>query len=238
MPDHTAVHKPFALCAFLLLGMPAAEPVSAANIPFGNAIPGTGVIHKGVVSVREARYADLVRQETDFSCGAAALATLLKHLYRLDTSEAQVMEGMLRIADPEVVRQRGFSLLDIKNYVQTLGLRGRGYGVKIDQLERTRIPTLVLLDIKGYKHFVVLKKITRERAYIADPALGNRVVPRDEFTAGWNGVVFAVIGKGIDRQSALLFPREPLTARKLMTTLAPLTNTELLDFGFTHADLF
>ena len=238
MPTGRAVMKLVALCTLLPWGVCSGQAVFAATLGLGNIIPGAGLVSKKVVSIREARYAGLVPQQTDFSCGAAALATLLKYLYRMETSEARVMAGMLGVADPEVVRNRGFSLLDIKHYVQTLGMRGRGYNLNIRQLEHTRIPTIALLDIKGYKHFVVLKKITPEHAYVADPALGNRVLPRTDFLAGWNGVVFAVIGRGLDRNSVLLHPAEPLTARRLMTTLAPLNNAELLDFGFTHAELF
>lgn len=233
-----ATIEPFALCAFLAAGMLAAQPVPASTIGFGNVIPGAGLINKNVVSMRGLRFADMIAQQTDFSCGAAALATLLKYLYRQDVDEGRVMEGMLKVSDAETVRNRGFSLLDMKNYVQTLGMRGRGYAVKLEQLEHTRIPTVVLLDVKGYRHFVVLKKVTPDKAYVGDPALGNRVLARDEFAQSWNGVVFAVIGRGLDRESALLYPKDPYTARKLMTTLTPLTNTELLDFGFTHADLF
>jgi len=144
---------------------------------------------------------------------------------------------MMRVADPEIVRRQGFSLLDIKNYVQTIGMRGRGYRLTSAQLTQVRIPVIVLLDIKGYKHFVVVKKATADKVYIADPALGNKVMKHDDFIAGWNGIVFAVIGRGFDRQSALLNPPEPLTVRR--TSLrSPVTDAELLDVGFTRADLF
>jgi predicted double-glycine peptidase len=33
------------------------------------------------------RYRNVVRQHTDYSCGAAALATILRHAYHLQTDE-------------------------------------------------------------------------------------------------------------------------------------------------------
>lgn len=95
-----------------------------------------------------------------------------------------------------------------------------------------------MLDIRGYKHFVVLKTATQDKVYIADPALGNRVMDRQDFIDGWNKVTFAVIGDGFDRDTILLRPREPLTARSTVDTWRPLTDAELLEFGFYRSELF
>jgi predicted double-glycine peptidase len=215
----------------------AAFHAEAANIRLGGVLPGGGVYHKNIVSLREARYLNLVPQQTDFSCGAAALATILRYAYGRPVGEGEVLEGMMRQADPELVKQQGFSLLDIKNYVQTLGYRGRGYRLSAEQLAQVKIPVIVLLDIKGYRHFVVVKKTTADKVYIADPALGNKVMTHAEFAAGWNGIVFAVIGRGFDRESVLLNPPAPLTVRRA-SLRSPVTDAELLDFGFTRAELF
>jgi hypothetical protein len=210
---------------------------SAANMQFGGVVPGT-MITKNIISMRERHFIDMVPQQTDFSCGAAALATILNYAYGYDFSEADVIAGMLKVSNPELVQTKGFSLLDIKHYVETLGLRGRGYTVNPEILDRIKIPTIVLLDIRGYKHFVVLKKATPEKVYIADPALGNRVMDRQDFVDGWNKVTFAVIGNGFDRETILLRPKQPLTARNTVDTWRPLTDAELVEFGFYRSELF
>ena len=215
----------------------ASLPALAGNIGFTGVVPGASVVNKQVESIRELRYANVIEQQTDFSCGAAALATLLKHAYGMDVDEAFVLSGMMMVADTEVVRQRGFSLLDIKRYVEALGMRGRGYKVGMAGVGHIKIPTIVLLDIKGYRHFVVLKTIARGNAYIADPALGNKVIPLDVFAQNWNGIAFAVIGTGFDRNTVLRIPHDPPTVRRFGLA-APLTDSELLEYGFTHADLF
>lgn len=217
--------------------MLAIPPVPAANVRIGGVLPGGGIYHKNIVSLREAKFTNLISQQTDFSCGAAALATILRFVYGRDLGEADVLTGMMRVANPEVVKEQGFSLLDIKNYVEAIGLRGRGYRLTAEQLAQVKIPVIVLLDIKGYKHFVVVKKTTPDKVYIADPALGNKVMTRSEFAAGWNGIVFAVIGRGFDRQSVLLNPPEPLTVRRA-SLRSPVSDAELIDFGFTRAELF
>jgi predicted double-glycine peptidase len=215
------------------------DPVcSGADIRFGGIVPG-GTIYKKVESMREARYRDLITQHTDFSCGAAALATILKYAYdRNDINEDVVLAGLFQVSEPSEVMRKGFSLLDIKNYVETLDMRGRGYRVTAKDLEKVKIPTIVLLDIKGYKHFVVFKKATQEKVYVADPALGNKIMDMDDFLAGWNGVLFAVIGKGFDLDSVLLRPREALTARNLGSVHASIKRVDLLEFGFTRTELF
>lgn len=193
---------------------------------------------KRVVSLRERRYQDIIQQRFDFSCGAAATATILRHAYGFDVNEVDVILGLAQVADEELAREKGYSLLDIRHYVETLGLRGRGYELPPELLAKLRIPTIALLDLRGYKHFVVIRKVTEDSVYVGDPALGNRIMLMDDFLASWNGAVFAILGRGFDRDTVLSRPDPPLTARKFLYDHTPLTDSELLDFGFTHADLF
>jgi len=216
------------------------RPVPAAEIEFGGVLPGGTVVRKRVMSMREMRYVKLVPQETDFSCGAASLATILKYGYGMDVSERDVIAGLMKVSDPKVAEAKGFSMLNIKNYLETIGMRGKGYRVDPELLVNVKVPTIALLDIKGYKHFVVLKKTTEDKMYVADPALGNKILWRDEFLKAWSwsGVIFAVLGKGFDKDSVLLRPQEPLTARPLFAEQRRLRNADLLDFGFAHSELF
>ncbi len=213
----------------------------AGDVAFSSVLPNGAIYTGQVESMRERRFRNLVRQHTDYSCGAAALATILKHAYHLNTDEATVIEGMMGVADPELVRQRGFSLLDIKRYVESLGMRGRGYRVDEARLRSLRVPGLVLMDVRGFRHFVVLKQIRDDVAEIGDPILGNRAIPLDEFVRSWpSRAVFVVIGSDFDRDTALLQPSERPSARALAARQGrgPITDAELVDFGFTHADLF
>lgn len=194
--------------------------------------------NKPLASMRERRYKDLIQQRFDFSCGAAAAATVLRHAYNLDVNEVDVILGLSRVADEVVAREKGYSLLDIRHYVETLGLRGRGYDLPVEMLSKLRIPVIALLDLRGYRHFVVIRRVTEDSVYVGDPALGNRIIPMADFKSSWNGAVFAILGRGFDRDTVLIHPDPPLTARKFLYDHTPVTDSELLDFGFTHADLF
>src|SRR5690606_18478067 len=108
-------------------------------------------------------------------------------------------------------------------------------------LASLRVPGLVLMDVRGFRHFVVLKQVRDDMAEIGDPILGNRLVPLKEFLDAWpSRAVFVVIGSDFDRNTALLQPSEKPSARALAARQGrgPITDAELVDFGFTHADLF
>ncbi|MDE2315805.1 MAG: C39 family peptidase, partial [Xanthomonadaceae bacterium] len=184
------------------------------------------------------RFRNMVRQHTDYSCGAAALATILRYAYHLNVDEKTVIEGMLSVSDPTLVQQRGFSLLDIKHYVELLGMRGRGYRVTEDRLRTLRVPALVLMNVNGFRHFVVLKQVRDNEVELADPMLGNRSVPLASFMQSWpSHALFVVIGSDFDRNTVLLQPDDRPSARRLFARQNPITDAELLDFGFTQADL-
>lgn len=223
-----------ALC--LAAALPADAQEGTVHSFYG--LGETPQFSKRVVSLRERRYQDIVQQRFDFSCGAAATATILRYAYDLDVNEVDVILGLAQIADEELAKEKGYSLLDIRHYVETLGLRGRGYELPPEMLAKLRIPTIALLDLRGYKHFVVIRKITEDSVHVGDPALGNRIMPMKDFMASWNGSVFAILGPGFDRDTVLSRPAPPLTVRKFLYDHTPVTDSELLDFGFTHADLF
>ncbi|MCY1389598.1 Lactococcin-G-processing and transport ATP-binding protein LagD [compost metagenome] len=223
------------LTAFVLLCL--TSWTQAADMPVV-ALPGGGFAYKEVESIRERRFRDLIPQKTDFSCGAASLATILHQAYGLDVTEQMVIEGMLSHANPETVRAQGFSMLDMKRYVESIGLRARGYRVSDAQFRRIQMPVIVLLDVRGYKHFVVMQRARNDWVYVGDPILGHKRYAFEDFKKGWNGIVLAIIGPGYDRTNVLLRPPDPLTARDRMNSFQPLQDAQLMEFGFIQSDFF
>lgn len=209
----------------------------AANIPLTGVVPGMGTYSKPIQSIRERKFEHVIEQKTDFSCGAASLASLLKFAYdRHDINEQKVLVGMLEHADLGLVKEQGFSLLNMKRYLQSQGLRGRGYKVGEAEMSLLKIPAIVLLNDGGYSHFVVFRRHDEGEVYLGDPALGNRIMSMDEFNQKWNGVVFVVIGQDYQRDNPLLHPRAKLTLNTL-DPLSPMTDAELLEFGFSYSDM-
>ena len=219
-----------------LLSIPIFSLV-AAEMVLDGLVKGMGSYSKEIQSIRERRFEYVIEQKTDFSCGAASLASILKFAYGNDEiTEQSVLLGMLESADIDVVKQQGFSLLDMKRYLTAREFRGRGYNISDEELLLLKIPAIVLLNDSGYHHFVVLRRVEDELVYLGDPALGNRIMGLDEFVQKWNRVVFVVIGKEYDKQNQLLQPRARLIYRAL-STHKPLTDAELMEFGFAYSDM-
>jgi hypothetical protein len=67
-----------AIAGVLALGIvsPFAAPVFSADIRLGNSVPGAGLIHKNIVSMREARYTNRVARSTDFRQVGCAVRTI------------------------------------------------------------------------------------------------------------------------------------------------------------------
>lgn len=190
--------------------------------------------NRPVRSWKDMRFEGVVRQQADFSCGAAALATIFNTAYGRRATEAQVLVNMFKIADPAVVREKGFSLLDMKNYVRAIGMTGEGYSVPYQTLLQLRVPGIVLLNIRGYKHFVVVRRAEANFIHIGDPALGNRAMSRRNFERAWNGVVFVVVGEGYNPDNVLRNPPSPLSARRLLDHYSPIRSAEAEDFGIRN----
>jgi uncharacterized protein len=165
-----------------------------------------------VRTLYEMRTDNVILQEWDLSCGAAALATILNFQHGDAVSERQVALGLMGrpeyVADPDLVRIRqGFSLLDLKRYVDARGYRGVGYGrMEFDDLIE-RAPLLVPLGLGGFNHFVVFRGILRDRVLLADPAYGNRTIPREKFERAWLDIPeMGKVGFLVERRDGLAPP--------------------------------
>jgi predicted double-glycine peptidase len=187
---------PGLLC--LVLGVLALGPAPAVA---GNVLAdpggGFGAFNAKVTSIKEARFLRVVHQQYDFSCGSAALATLLTYHYRRPTPEKVALEAMIETGDAEKIRREGFSLLDMKRYLESLNLPANGYRAPLSKLAELGIPAIVLLRTGEYAHFVVLKGVRDDRVLIGDPAAGARLLTIEAFTQAWNGIFF-VITAGLD----------------------------------------
>jgi predicted double-glycine peptidase len=160
-------------------------------------VPGAsgGSMNVMVTSLKEARFNTTIRQKYDFSCGSAALATLLTYHYEDPVSESSVFKEMFNTGDQQKIREYGFSLLDIKKYLQSRGYAADGFRASLDKLETLGVPAIVLINHKGYRHFVVLKGVHNENVLVGDPSLGIRTMPRTEFEPMWNGLLFLIRNK-------------------------------------------
>lgn len=143
-----------------------------------------------VKSLLEFRQDGVVIQQWDLSCGAAALATLLNFQHGDPVDEQDIARALIQrkeyIENPSLVRNReGFSLLDLKRYVDKHGYQGVGFG-KLDINDLVaKAPIMVAVNLNGYNHFVIFRGMMDNRVLIADPAWGNRTLMKEKFLDAW-----------------------------------------------------
>src|SRR5262245_34941577 len=145
-----------------------------------------------IVSLREARFQTIILQKYDYSCGSAALASLLTFHYGRPTTEEEVFKGMFAAGDQEKIRREGFSLLDMKNALAERGSVADGFKVSLDRLEQLAVPVITLINTGGYRHFVIIKGLSKDEIVLGDPAQGVIVAKREQFTPVWSGVVLII----------------------------------------------
>ncbi len=145
-----------------------------------------------VTSLRDIPFRTTVRQQYDYSCGSASLATLLRYHYGMAVTEAEVFKAMYAAGNQDKIRKVGFSLLDIKTYLASRGLQSDGFRLTYTQLLSFGRPGIAVVTAGAYRHFVVVKGVRADSILIGDPALGLRIYGKGEFLKIWNGVFFAI----------------------------------------------
>ncbi len=146
-----------------------------------------------VHSFLDRKFEQTVRQMHDYSCGSAALATLLTYAYHIPVTENAVFRDMITHGDRAAIEKRGFSLLDLKEYLARHGLQSGGFRAPLSKLTQVGVPAIVLINHSGYHHFVVVRGVQDGRVLISDPSLGTRSIPEYRFDKEWNGIFFLVL---------------------------------------------
>ncbi|WP_445395745.1 C39 family peptidase [Zobellella sp. An-6] len=159
---------------------------------FALSLPGFKV---PVKSYSEIQFGEVVRQQYDFSCGSAALASLLSHHYDLQFTEEQIFEEMYRLGDKDKIETQGFSMLDMKKFLARRGLDSEGYRMNRDDIISMGIPAIALVNYEGYNHFVVVKGIDEDKVLIGDPSLGMHIIDGESFDKSSNGVFLLIKDK-------------------------------------------
>jgi uncharacterized protein len=160
----------------------------------------TSRVTSGVTSLRALRDAGVVRQRYDYSCGAAALATILTYGLHDVVDEEWLLRALLApLADNELaaLHRKGLSLLELQALARQRGHQAQAFRLSVDQLAKLSRPVIVFVRPGGHNHFAVLKAVRGDRVYLADPSLGNVRMPLYRFRDMWadpsgRGVVFAV----------------------------------------------
>jgi uncharacterized protein len=174
------------VCVLLVLSSPMAV----------NATVDTGAPAR-FQSLKEIRHKGVVMQRWETSCAAAALATVLTFGFQDPVSERHAVVKMLEKTEAAKVKARGgFSLLDMKRFVEDRGYGGEAYqSLSFEDLKLFAAP-IVPISVHGNNHYVVVNAINEHRVLLADPAFGNRSMSLAQFKEVWlDGLAFVVVPK-------------------------------------------
>jgi predicted double-glycine peptidase len=181
--------------AVLLLAAIAAWLGSWSPALAEDIVTGTAQYRVPVASMKELRFRKTLRQQYDFSCGSAALATLLTHHYGRPADEVVLFQRMFLAGDQARIRREGFSLLDMQRLLASVGYHADGFQLPLQKLAEAKVPAIVLVSTNGYNHFVVIKGLDERRVLVGDPASGTHAIARPEFERMWtNKLLFVIHG--------------------------------------------
>ncbi len=178
--------------ALLLVGL----PVGAADIGIGS---GTRV-NVPLRSMKDLRDQNLIKQRLDYSCGAAALATILRYGFGDEVTEREILVDLFDLLSEDekgLRRKEGFSLLDLQRVAQKRGYKAQGFRLAPESLAKLGGPVIVFIEPRGYKHFAVFRGVKGDRIYLADPSRGNVRMPAYRFLDNWlrekgKGIIFVI----------------------------------------------
>lgn len=142
----------------------------------------------------------VVKQERDYSCGAAALATITRYYWGDDSSELRYLKIIEATLSQEELTDRvenGLSMTDLRKAAVKDGYQASIGKLKLEKLHEVKIPVIVAIRAGKIDHFVVLRGIVNDQVYLSDPILGNRRMPVDVFGDVWiETALLAVVKKG------------------------------------------
>jgi predicted double-glycine peptidase len=128
-------------------------------------------------SWKELRDERVSKQELDYSCGPASVATILTHYYKKPVTEDDLIRNLNQ--------WRAASFADLSRILPDYGYKGIGLALDAQQLRTIKIPAIVYLRHNGQDHFSVLKGVNEDRVYLADPSWGNVRFRWTKFLSMW-----------------------------------------------------
>ncbi|MDA7979067.1 MAG: C39 family peptidase [Pirellulales bacterium] len=168
----------------------------------------------------EIKRQNIVMQQRDFSCGAAALATMLTYHIGDKTSEYQLLVGLDELLTQEELLERiqkGLTLTDLRRLSNKFDYNASILKMTLQGLAKSKTPIIVGIVVNEYDHFVVFRGLDGKYVYLADPARGNLRVPIREFLGQWQQNLGLVVvpkdDKPVEWSPLMLQPGETYLGR-------------------------
>lgn len=154
-------------------------------------------------SQKESRdFKNIVKQTTEYTCGPAALATLINLMGgNADEMQLAKLSG--------TTEEKGTTMLGLKKAAKELGYNALGKKVSFSKLKDARYiylaQTISKDDESGESkdHFLIVKKYEDKKFYIADPVEGNTELTQENFKEVYKG---SILKLEVTKNSQVLDP--------------------------------
>lgn len=166
------------LLACLALPLPAAENQNAP-------------LRTTAVSLAEnPRPGEVVRQAYVYSCGTGAIVNFVALLGGETPRETGLIEKYTELrgaAAAQAVRETGFSLLDLKLLMSSLGYKTAGVRYEAGTMPEDPQPMIVHLLLGKFSHFAVFAGLETGKVVLLDPMRGRLQLSEEQFLKEWDG---------------------------------------------------
>ena len=117
------------------------------------------------------------QQIHDYSCGSAALSILISGVFiESNISEQKIIDEIYKLKEHK--EEYGYTATEISDASKNLGYYAEWRKVSSENLIKIKQPVLLLIGLNtDFPHYVVLKGIENDEAFLADPIRGNIRIP-------------------------------------------------------------
>jgi hypothetical protein len=151
-----------------------------------------------VRNYEELKRQNIVMQKRDYSCGAAALATVAKYYWGDNVDEEfflAILDHLLTIEEAKDRVENGLAMTDLRRAAVEAGYSAVVGKVSFEKLADSKVPLVVGISVDEYDHFVVYRGTDGLYVYLADPIRGNLRLPSHEFIKQWQKNAILAIAK-------------------------------------------
>ena len=166
-----------------------------------NSVPVRDGEHRFSSKVRnykQLKRQNIIMQQRDYSCGAAALATVA-HYYWGDNVDEEffltILDHLLTVEEAKERVENGLAMTDLRRAAVEAGYTAVVGKVSFEKLTESKVPLVVGITIDEYDHFVVYRGTDGIYVYLADPIRGNLRVRSREFIKQWQKNAILAIAK-------------------------------------------
>jgi len=135
-------------------------------------------VNVSVKSWKELRDERIIKQDLDYSCGAASAATILSSFYGLNVTEKDLLDLM--------EEDGAASFQDLAEVVKKYEMEGLGLALGFEELKKLKVPAIAYMKYRDNDHFSVIRGISDNgTVLLGDPSWGNRKFTKHQFLSMW-----------------------------------------------------